>query len=557
MAETGVYSPFGERPQGGLYGKLVLLTGIRLAVGTALLAATAWPTLGHEPFPRTVEALLFTIVALIYFGSLVGTFLLRTRRHLGWVAHGQIAADVVAATGLVYLTGGAESIFTVLYPLAIVSGAIGLGRRGGALGASASCVAFCLLAWSMQSGIIPPAASELDRVPLAPGKLAVVMAANLSAFILVGALSSFLAEQLQGARSQLQRSETRLEALEAIYSAVVRSIASGILTLGEDGRITYLNPAAEHLTGLSDRAARGQPLSTLLPDLAASILRPRERGRPEVHLRAHDGRERILGYATAPLAGGASGQVILFQDLTELRQMEEAVRRADRLAVVGGMAAGLAHEIRNPLASMCGSIEVLGASPGLDGQERRLMNVVRSEAERLEALVREFLSFARPLLPAFEPLDGARVVTETVDLFRQEVAERGIELVVRADAPVWVRADPGQLRQVLWNLLGNAADATQRSGRVEVRMSRQGGEGVLEVSDTGHGIADEDLQRIFDPFFTTKERGTGLGLAIVHRIVEAHSGHLSVRSQVGRGTTFRVVLPVAATSQTQLPAAVG
>src|SRR6267142_1155792 len=316
MAEAaGVYSPFGERPQGGLYGKLVLLTGIRLAVGTALLAATAWPTLGHEPFPRTVEALLFTIVALIYFGSLVGTFLLRTRRHLGWVAHGQIAA--------------------------------------------------------------------------------VVMAANLSAFILVGALSSFLAEQLQGARSQLQRSETRLEALEAIYSAVVRSIASGILTLGEDGRITYLNPAAEHLTGLSDRAARGQPLSTLLPDLAASILRPRERGRPEVHLRAHDGRERILGYATAPLAGGASGQVILFQDLTELRQMEEAVRRADRLAVVGGMAAGLAHEIRNPLASMCGSIEVLGASPGLDGQERRLMNVVRSEAERLETLVREFLSFAR------------------------------------------------------------------------------------------------------------------------------------------------------------------
>jgi two-component system, NtrC family, sensor histidine kinase PilS len=557
MAEAGVYSPLGERPEGGLYGKLVLLTGIRLAVGTALLAATAWPTLGHEPFPRTVEALLFTIVALIYFGSLVGTFLLRTRRHLGWVAHGQIAADVIAATGLVYLTGGAESIFTVLYPLAIVSGAIGLGRRGAALGAAASSVAFCLLAWSMQSGIVPPSASELDRVPLAPGRLAVVMAANLSAFLLVGALSSFLAEQLQGARSQLQRSETRLEALEAIYSAVVRSIASGILTLGEDGRITYLNPAAEHLMGLSDREARGQPLAILLPDLAASISRPRERGRPEVRLRAHDGRDRILGYATAPLAGGASGQVILFQDLTELRQMEEAMRRADRLAVVGGLAAGLAHEIRNPLASMCGSIEILGASAGLDGQERRLMNVVRSEAERLEALVREFLSFARPISPAFEPLDAARAVTETVELFRQEVADRGIELLARADAPVWVRADPGQLRQVLWNLLGNAADATARGGRVEVRVVRQAGEGVLEVTDTGHGIADEDLQRIFDPFFTTKERGTGLGLAIVHRIVEAHSGHLSVRSEQGRGSTFRVALPIAAPSQLQVPAAVG
>jgi two-component system sensor histidine kinase PilS (NtrC family) len=392
---------------------------------------------------------------------------------------------------------------------------------------------------------------------LPPAKLAVVMAANLSAFMLVGALSSWLAEQLQGARSQLLRSETRLEALEAIYSAVVRSIASGILTVGEDGRITYLNPAAEHLTGVSDRAARGQPIQALLPELAASIARPRERGRPEVRLRAHDGRDRILGYATAPLAGGASGQVILFQDLTELRQMEEAIRRTDRLAVVGGLAAGLAHEIRNPLASMCGSIEVLGASPGLDEQERRLMSVVRSEAARLEALVREFLSFARPISPAFEPLDAARAVTETVELFRQQVAERGIELSAQVSAPVWVRADPGQLRQVLWNLLGNAADATPRGGRVEVRILRQAGEGVLEVEDTGHGIPEDDLQRIFDPFFTTKERGTGLGLAIVHRIVEAHSGHLSVISEVGRGTIFRVVLPAAAPREEQPSAAVG
>jgi len=545
MAEAGVYSPLGDRPEGMLWRKLVLLTGIRLLVGTALLVATAWSTLGHEPFPHPVEVLLFAIIALIYFASLVGTFLLRTRRHLAWVAYGQIAADVIAATGLVYLTGGAESIFTVLYPLAIVSGAIGLGRRGASLGAAASCVALCVLAWGMQSGIIAPTSGDLDRVPLAAGRLGVVMAANLSAFLLVGALSSFLAEQLQGARSELLRSETRLEALEAIYSAVVRSIASGILTVGEDGRVTYLNPAAENLTGVADAAARGRPLAALLPELAASIAAPRERGRPEVRLRAHDGRERILGYATAPLAGGPGGQVILFQDLTGLRQMEEAVRRADRLAVVGGLAAGLAHEIRNPLASMCGSIEVLGAAPGLDEQERRLMQVVRSEAERLEALVREFLSFARPLSPAIEALDGARAVADTVELFRAEVAERGIELRARAESPVWVHADPGQFRQVLWNLLGNAADATPPGGRVDVQMVSQGGQGVLEVKDTGHGIADEDVDRIFDPFFTTKERGTGLGLAIVHRIIEAHGGNLSVRSQLGRGTTFRVALPLA------------
>ncbi len=556
MAEVAVYPPLGDRPEGTLWGKLVLLTGIRLLVGTALLVATAWTTLGREPFPRTVEGLLFTIIGLIYFASLVGTFLLRTRSHLAWVAHGQIAADVIAATGLVYLTGGAESIFTILYPLAIVSAAIGLGRRGAALGASASCIALCVLAWGMQSGIVAPASGDLDRVPLPTGRLAVVMAANLSAFLLVGALSSFLAEQLQGARTQLLRSETRLEALEAIYSAVVRSIASGILTVDEERRVTYLNPAAEHLVGLSDRAARGQPLVALLPELAASICAPPEPGRPEVRLRAHDGRDRVLGYTTAPLAGGVGGLVILFQDLTGLRQMEEAVRRADRLAVVGGLAAGLAHEIRNPLASRCGSIEVLGASPGLDDRERRLMDVVRGEAERLEALVREFLSFARPLPPSIEPLDGSRAVLDTVDLFRSQMAERSIELAVRADTPVCVQADSGQLRQVLWNLLGNAAHATAPGGRVEVRFAADRGRAVLEVTDTGSGIADADLQRIFDPFFTTKERGTGLGLAIVHRIVEAHGGHLSVRSELGRGSTFRVELPLAPASHPPVPAAV-
>src|SRR5205807_2646276 len=191
----------------------------------------------------------------------------------------------------------------------IVSGAIGLGRRGAALGAAASSIAFCILAWSIDAGFVVPVATYVDRTPLPPGRLAVVMAANLSAFLLVGALSAFLAEQLQGARSQLAESEPRLAPLE-------------------------------------------------------------ERHVP--------------------------GQVVLFEDLTDLRQMEETVRRQDRLAVVGGLAAGLAHEIRNPLASMCGSIEILGGSPHLDDQERKLLHVVLSEAERLEALVRDFLSFARP-----------------------------------------------------------------------------------------------------------------------------------------------------------------
>ena len=295
---------------------------------------------------------------------------------------------------------------------------------------------------------------------------------------------------------------------------------------------------------MTDAGARGQPMRALLPELAESFGRVSAPGRNEVRLRARDGRDRILGYAVAPLAGNLPGHVILFQDLTELRQMEEAVRRSDRLAVVGGLAAGLAHEIRNPLASMCGSIEVLGGSPHLDEGERRVMHVVLGEAERLEALVREFLSFARPASPSFESLPAASTVEETVELFRPQAQARGIGVEVSGDGALLVRADARQFRQVLWNLLGNAADATPAGGTVRVRLSRQNGHALLEVIDSGDGIAQDDLGRIFDPFYTTKERGTGLGLAIVHRIVEAHGGELSVRSQQGVGSTFRVALPL-------------
>ena len=538
-------------PEGaGQYRKLVLLTCTRLAVGTALLVATAWMTLRTQPFPRSVEVLLYAIIASMYVASLVATFLLRTGKSLAAVGHFQIAADVVAATGLVYLTGGAESLFTILYPLAIVSGAIGLGRRGAAVGAAASAVGFCGMVWSVEVGFVEPAV-HLEHAALPPGQLTVVMAANLSAFLLVGALASYLAEQLQGARSQLRESETRLEALQTIYSAVVRSIASGILTVDQEGRVTYLNPAAEHLTGLSDASARGQPLRAVLPELAASMGEKPSPGRNEVRLRARDGTERMLGFAVAPLSGTLPGLVILCQDLTELRQMEEAVRRSDRLAVVGGLAAGLAHEIRNPLASMCGSIEALAGSPNLDPSERRLMGVVRCEAERLESLVRDFLSFARPASPTFEALPGARAIEETLDLFKARAEEQGLDVQVIADESLVLRADANQFRQVLWNLLGNAADATGKGGKVEVRLERQGAHALLEVSDSGEGIPQRDLARIFDPFYTTKEGGTGLGLAIVHRIVEAHGGELSVRSEQGRGSTFRVALPSIEPAQAQ------
>ena len=222
------------------------------------------------------------------------------------------------------------------------------------------------------------------------------------------------------------------------------------------------------------------------------------------------------------------------------------MQRADRLAVVGALAAGLAHEVRNPLAAMCGSIELLSLSPKLGEKEKRLMQVVRGEGERLEALLKDFLAFARPASPQLAAVEAGPLVEEIADVFRREAALKGISVTVDVDRGVWLSVDLNQIKSVLWNLLGNARDATEADGRVTVRLRRQAGQALLEVEDTGLGISGEDLPRIFDPFFTTKAGGTGLGLAIVHRVVEAHGGRIAVRSEPGRGSTFSVTLPLAA-----------
>jgi two-component system, NtrC family, sensor histidine kinase PilS len=542
-------APVSERPAApDLYRKLVLLTGIRLLVGTALLVATAVLSLGSEAFPGRIETHLYGIVGGLYVASLISMVLLRRRRFLHGLVYAHVAADVLAATGLVYLTGGPESVFTILYPVAIVNGAMGLGRRGAVLGAVAASVAFCSLVFGMENGLVEPASTYLAHPPLPPSRLLLTLVLNVSAFLLAGALASFLAEQAQGARAQLADRETRLDQLEALYSAIVKSISSGIVAVDEQGRITYLNRAGLEITGLTEERALGGRLHDLIPALGEALTRSGWSGRQrnEATVRGADGRERVLGWAAARLAEGAQGNVIVFQDLTEFRRMEEAMQRADRLAVVGALAAGLAHEVRNPLAAMCGSIELLSSSPKLGEKEKRLMQVVRGEGERLEALLKDFLAFARPASPQLVAVEAGPLVEETADVFRREAALKGLSVTVDVDRGVWLSVDVNQIKSVLWNLLGNARDATDPGGRISIRLRRQTGQALLEVEDTGLGIAGEDVARIFDPFFTTKAGGTGLGLAIVHRVVEAHGGRIAVRSEPGRGSTFSVALPLAA-----------
>ena len=550
MIRAGLPANISEPPSpSNLYQKLLALTGVRILVGTALLGATAWLTLTPgEEFVRSVEGLLYGIIASVYVGSLIAIFFLRSGRYLKQIAYAQIFGDIASATGLVYLTGGAESIFTILYPLAIVNGAIGLSRRGAIIAALLSGIAFLLLVLGSQHGLFAQPA-YLDRGSIPTSHLLLSLAANLSAFVLTAALAGYLADALVGARSQLKRAESELTALSALHESIVRSISSGILTIDGTQQITFINPAGEEISGRKLQEIRGRALRDCFPEFARA-LESGQLGRGETAFTHTDASQRVIGYSLAPLvdAGTPSlpGFVAVFQDLTNLRRMEEAVRRSDRLAAVGQLAAGLAHEIRNPLASMTGSIELLASAPQLGEQDRRLMQIVLRESERLETLVREFLDFARPKQIDFKRVALAPLVSELLEVFKPAAFAAGISLVPELDEQLEVRGDEGQIRQLLWNLLRNAADATPPGGQVHVRVRARNGEAQLVVQDSGSGISDADRARIFEPFFTTKEHGSGLGLAIVHRTVEAHGGRVELESWPGRGSTFIVILPIAA-----------
>ncbi len=546
-------SPFGTATDPSLHRRLTLLTALRLGIVTALLCATTYVTLSpQQTLEPALVALLFGIIAFIYAASLAYLWLLRKRRLLGTVAWAQVVGDLLVATFLVYLTGGVESLFTLLYPLAIINASILLPRTGALLSGASGTVLFALLSVGLALGLIPPAAPYLAQRHLAPGHLVFVLAGNASAFFLTAVLASYLTEQIRRTSESLEAREVDYAALSELLGAIVRSMPTGIVTTGHKGLVTFVNPAAEAIVARAFSQMVERPLAALLPSLAAGVDSALARGltRGEVDEQDGHGELKRLSFVVSPMTRAPKkgppepGLAVVFEDLTQMRAMQEAVRRSDRLAAVGQLAAGLAHELRNPLASMTGAVDLLGRNAALSTGETRLLDIVMREGERLNALVNDFLLFARPTEPAREASDVAAIADETLKVFQHSPLAAGLELTRTGEASARLFVDPSQLRQVLWNLLQNAAEAMAGSGRIDLDVSwAPNGWVKVAVGDTGSGIAEADFPHLFEPFFTTKPQGTGLGLASVHRIVEAHGGRVEVDSASGR-TTVAVLLPV-------------
>ncbi|NWF57253.1 MAG: PAS domain S-box protein [Syntrophaceae bacterium] len=560
-----------EEGRDSLFFRIQWLMLFRVALVTLFLGATVIFQLKGSPFFRQVSPHPFyLLIGFTYALTLVYALLLRRIQRLKTFAYVQILGDVFFITLLIYVTGGIASIFFWLYFFSIFSAGTILYRRGGLWVASASSILYgTLLDLEYYGVLLPPGGRELNSPGYQSTYVLYLVTVNIIAFYLVAFLSSYLAEQVRRKEEEIKKRIIDYRQLERLYKHIVQNVVSGLITVDGEGRITSFNRMAEEITGYKFEEVYQEGIDSLFPGLLAwSRSVGGNPGEGENRLRffrwetrfvRKDGAHLILGFSISPLKDSEDremGNILIFQDLTRLREMEEHVKRSDRLAAIGKMAAGIAHEIRNPLASISGSIEILKEELGNSPQNHALMGIVLREVHRLNSLIADFLLFARPVSFGRERIHLNRLIEEILQMLRHsEDFHVLIRLETQFEDDLYIQGNPNQVRQVFWNLLINAVQAMPEGGLLKVRLRKGDPQALLpgsrsfgEVSiiDSGMGIGEGEIGKIFDPFFTTKERGTGLGLSIVHSIVESYGGKITVQSQKSGGSVFSVFLPLQA-----------
>ena len=547
-----------DKPRAEALRIVTYLMLVRTALATVLMLSVvilAWTLGSPETLSSPFGRFVFGLLATTYLASLAYAISLKRIQDPIHFADIQIAVDLVLVTLLVHATGGAQSGYSFLYLIDVVAVSAlpkGFGAASVSLASALLFVGISLLGYLK---ILPPITGQtVFPWDLTREELVFRNVIFLAGLISVGSLGVSLARQRRKAGERLAIHQQLVGDLASLHQDTIRCLSSGLVTTTLDGTITTMNDAACDILGITGAPPLGQKLASHIPSLGEVLAKAGALGRvlrDEVDAVRADGVERRLGLSATPLSdhtGNVTGRVIHFQDLTDLRHMEQAVTRAERLAGIGRLAANIAHEIRNPLASISGSVEVLKRLPGADAETCNLVDIAVREVDRVNALISNLLDYARPRTEDRQRLDLAEMVAEISRMFEQERRTKEVRLLLHAPTSVWVEAASGQMQQVLWNLLRNAAEAMPEGGTIYLSTAQRNvapPEAILMVRDTGIGIATEDLDHIFEPFFSRKVGGTGLGLATTARIVEDHKGTIDVLSQRGKGTTFTVRLPAA------------
>jgi two-component system sensor histidine kinase PilS (NtrC family) len=547
--------------------------GVRLALSVVSLGVTLALEAAGENFTTAEWRGFYATIAFAFLATIVyGVVLNRifSPRHFAAI---NVVTDVAIVTALIHFSGGHDSVFSFLYLLVAGYGAFLFDRRGALGTALFAIAAYGSVLFAGHRGWIP---SLAIGPPEPVAVLLTTWVVNAGAVLIVSVLAGLLTAELRRTGEALDRRTTDLLRLQNLHQRTVRSLMSGLLTMDQEGRITSFNPEAERITRRTAPDVIGLGVEEILPGVGRVAVSAADEGdgqnsRVRIPYRNDRDEDLHLGLAVYILKeadGSAGGFVVIFQDVTEVVAMEQELRRSERLAALGELSASIAHEVRNPLASISGSIQILQDKVGsevAEGEPRKLMDIVLRETDRLNRLITDFLRYARPGPLHLEAV-GVRGAVEDVAKMFESVRPKNVEVELDVDVGLWVIADASQLRQVLWNLVLNGSEAMAEGGvlRVSAGALRSGapqdpanagrsetlgqekvGWAEIAISDRGIGVPPGVVERVFDPFFTTKEQGSGLGLAAVHRIVADHGGSVRLESTVGQGTTVRLRFPQA------------
>ena len=542
----------------------------RIIILTLLLTITFLFQISEKKFffvPLTNNFYYF--IGFFYLVTIVYAILLKKVRDLNRYAFFQITIDHLFIAALIYFTGGKESFFPVTYVFSIIGSSMIFYKRGALFSASFSSLLYGLLLLLQLHHWINPFGqpSSYD-----PSQIFYSLIIYMATFYIVAFLSSIVSEELKKKKKELIQKQVDYNQLETFNRNIIQSLDSGLLTIDLSGKINFLNRTAEKILNQNGGELENTSIFDLFPKINDVLEQVKKKiskpssdyQRYETLLTNPHGKKIYLGFSISPLTnpeGSLIGHTLIFQDITKFKEMEEQVKRVDKMAAVGVLAAGMAHEIRNPLASLSGSIQMLKSELSLDHHQQHLMEISLRESERLNALITDFLLFAQPphTQKIFYPIE--KIIDETIELFFHSPSFHNGIRILRLDSNGEIRTsiDPDQMRQVFWNLFNNAAQAMSNGGEIQVQL-RKGNVGEsssfllssslkgkewakISITDSGNGITPEEKEKIFEPFFTTKENGTGLGLSIVHKIIENHNGLIKVESELGRGSTFTIFLP--------------
>jgi two-component system, NtrC family, sensor histidine kinase PilS len=536
---------------------LTWLVKVRILILTVLLAIEL-AVIRLTPSPLPVLPFL-TAMVLWFVLSLFFLFLVSVWTEHRLQAMLQVLSDLAMVTLVVHLTGGIDSLLNFLYPLVIIVACMLLPRAWGYLSAALAFILFGTILELDYYGVIPSFSNSHPKLKA----LQVVIFVNLFAYFAIAYLTGLLVAKLRQVDVQLKHTSGALQNLQALHENIVQSMREGVITTGLDGRITLVNRAAQQLLEISEAELCGRSVADLFQDPLPHFGSPP--GDAEVRYVAANRYRKTFRVVVSALnvnVPGGLGFVYTFDDLTEIRRLEREVRMQDRLAAVGRLAAAIAHEIRNPLTSIAGSVSMLSDAPALSHEERHLLDIVTRESERLNNIITDFLAYSRGKQYRFEPVNLVPLLEDALTLLEHRLLAEGTGIRIERNLPeseALVLADGDKLKQVFWNFSENAVRAMKKTGgKLTVSLIERGPDWEMSFADTGPGISPQQTEKIFEPFQSNFEGGTGLGLAIVYQIVQAHEGKVWARSEAGKGTSFVLRLrrldesiPVSSTDATQ------